>query len=53
MMADSIEERILEIIMRKQGYHDSLFKPIAGAQCERPPHQGRLPLHLDGIALLY
>jgi SNF2 family DNA or RNA helicase len=30
LMADSIEERALEIIMRKRGYHDSLFKPIAG-----------------------
>lgn len=31
LMADSIEDRILEIIMRKQGYHDSLFAPTAGA----------------------
>jgi superfamily II DNA or RNA helicase len=30
LMADSIEERVLEIIMRKRGFHDSLFKPIAG-----------------------
>jgi SNF2 family DNA or RNA helicase len=30
LMANSVEDRILQIIMQKQGYHNGLFQPIAG-----------------------